>query len=155
MPLLQAYTQTLQALIKQFEAQQQALMTSDAQALLTASQSADQVLEQWQQLQANPDMTPLLQPEGFTQLLAQVEAEDPTALPRLRLLVDMIKKQTRAMQKLHRENQALIQQAHQLNEAQLESLVTLHQNTQPVVYGAQGDSAAEFQASRSAYDFSA
>ena len=79
MPLLQAYTQTLQALIKQFEAQQQALMTSDAQALLTASQSADQVLEQWQQLQANPDMTPLLQPEGFTQLLAQVDSTSKVA----------------------------------------------------------------------------
>lgn len=153
LPFLQAYTQALQTVIKAFTAQQQALMAADAEAVLHSSQAAEAGLASLQQLQQEAVAAQWVQqPEALR--AAHAEAL-PTQVPQVGLLADMVHKQQRALQVLHRENQALIQQAQQLNEAQLEALVALHQNTEPVVYGAQGDNTTEFQSARSAYDFSA
>lgn len=153
LPFLQAYTQALQGVTKAFSAQQQALMQADANGVLQASQEAEVALSHMQQVQQHP-LASQWQSASET-LLEAFAAELPAQVTQVRLLAEMVQKQQRALQVLHRENQALIQQARQLNEAQLEALVSLHQNTEPVVYGAQGDNAAEFQSARSAYDFSA
>lgn len=153
LPFLQAYSQALQEVIKAFTAQQQALMNADAEAVLHSSQGAEAGLAALQQLQQR--LVAVQWAQQAEALLALHAETLPAQGPQVRLLVDMLSKQQRALQVLHRENQALIQQAQQLNEAQLEALVALHQNTEPVVYGAQGDNTTEFQSARSAYDFSA
>lgn len=149
---LQTDTQALQQVLKAFEKQQEALISGDADGLLDASQSAEAALQLLSEAQSTDCADLLTDLEALQHDFAQVA---PTQVLRLQLLLDMRQKLLQSLALRRRENEALIQQAQHLNEAQLNHLVTLHQNTQPVVYGAQGDNASEFQAARSAYDFSA
>lgn len=150
--LLQECTQALQQVSKAFEKQQEALISGDADRLLVASQSAEAALHSLAEVQSLASASLLQDIPALQQHFAQ---KAPIQTPRLQLLLDLYHKLLQTLQLRRQENEALIQQAQHLNEAQLNHLVTLHQNTQPVVYGAQGDNAPEFQASRSAYDFSA
>jgi hypothetical protein len=149
---LQTDTQALQQVLKAFEKQQAALISGNAEGLLATSQSAEAALLALAEAQS-PDYAERLQ--DTSALHRSFEQEAPTQTRRLQLLLEMRHKLLQSLKVRRQENEALIQQAQHLNEAQLSHLVALHQNTQPVVYGAQGDNAPDFQASRSAYDFSA
>lgn len=152
---LQTETQALQQVLKAFKQQQETLIAGDADGLLSASQSAEVALLRLSDARSGEPAALLADPSDLSELKRAFEQETPTQVPRLQLLLDMRHKLLQSLGLCRQENEALIQQARHLNEAQLSHLVTLHQNTQPVVYGAQGDNAPEFQASRSAYDFSA
>lgn len=149
---LQECTQALQKVLKAFEKQQEALISGDSDQLLIASQSAEVALHNLAEVQSLESAALLQNIPALQQLFEQ---EVPTQTRRLHLLLDMYQKLLQSLQLRRQENEALIQQAQHLNEAQLNHLVALHQNTQPIIYGAQGDNAPDFQASRSAYDFSA
>ena len=149
---LQSCTLALQKVLKAFEKQQEALILGDPDQLLVASQSAEAALHSLAEVQSLASASLLQDIPALQQHFAQ---KAPIQTPRLQLLLDLYHKLLQTLQLRRQENEALIQQAQHLNEAQLNHLVALHQNTQPVVYGAQGDNAPEFQASRSAYDFSA
>ncbi len=135
---LQDFSQALQDTLKAFGLQQQALLACHVQDIAESSRRCEAALAHLQSL----DM-PIS------------ELENTEADPRTKLLQNMVRQQLQQLQKLSAENTALLQQSQQLNQQQLDHLVTLHKNTQPSVYGAQGEHTAEYQPARSAYDFSA
>ena len=139
-------------MVAELQAQQRLLIKGSAEELHANGQACQQALAQLEQVtQARLN---LQQTGGWDSPEAAAEG-DLKLQTQFKICLQAIRQRLKQLRQLQTMNQALIAQAQQLNEQNIEVLMQLQQQGQPAVYGAAGDYHSQWQAENSVYDFNA
>lgn len=149
---LQAECQELSAAVKIFESQQKALISGRAQELQQLSEAGSQILEQLEQ--QSKIRTGLMQHCEVPDLKAIQALLDGPLQMRAQICCQNLIQQSLRLRQLHSQNLNLIAQGQRLNEASLESLVSIQQGEAPV-YSDAGDYHQNWSPERRLCDYNA